>query len=167
MPVKITKDRLGEILKSVKALNKSEVLVGVPDINAEREREPGETGPPASNATIGYAMEFGVPEKNIPARPFLIPGIRDAQDKIVARLKKGAIAALGGDTKTIDKELNTIGLIGQKAVQVKIASGPFEPLSERTLKAREARGRTGTKPLLDTGQLRRAITFVLQDKGKK
>lgn len=167
MPVKITQDRLKDILKSVKALNKSEVLVGVPDINAEREREPGETGPPASNATIGYAMEFGVPEKNIPARPFLIPGVRSIKDQAIPRLKKAGAAALSGDSKQVTKSLIGVGIMGQSAVQKKITEGPFDPLAERTLKAREARGRTGTKPLLDTGQLRQAITFVLQDKGKK
>jgi hypothetical protein len=38
-------------------------------------------------------------------------------------------------------------------------------LAERTLAARKARGRTGEKPLIDTGQLRNAVTFVVQARG--
>jgi hypothetical protein len=34
-----------------------------------------------------------------------------------------------------------------------------------TLERRRAKGRTGTKPLIDTGQLRNAITYVLRKKG--
>jgi hypothetical protein len=40
----------------------------------------------------------------------------------------------------------------------------FAPLAAATLAARRRKGRTGTKPLIDTGQLRRAITYVLRRK---
>lgn len=167
MGVKITKDRVSEVMKGVKALTRSEVLIGIPDTRAERKPVDGETGPPTSNALIGYVQEFGSPEKNIPARPFLIPGVQSIKDKAIPVLKKAGQAALEGDGKDVAKSLMTVGLMGQGAVQRKITEGPFEPLSERTLKAREARGRAGTKPLLDTGQLRASVTFVLRDKGSK
>lgn len=167
MPVKITKDRVSEVMKGVRALTKSEVLIGVPDTRAERKPEDGEKGPPASNALIGYVQEYGDPAKNIPARPFLVPGVQSIKDKAIPILKKAGQAALDGDGKDVAKSLMTVGLMGQSAVQRKITTGPFDPLAERTLKARAARGRTGTKPLIDTGQLRAAITFVLRDKGSK
>jgi hypothetical protein len=40
-------------------------------------------------------------------------------------------------------------------------SGNFEPLSERTLEARRARGRSGTKPLIDSAQLIQHVSFVV------
>lgn len=167
MGVKITKDRVAEVMKGVRALTKSEVLIGIPDTRAERKPVDGETGPPASNALIGYVQEFGSPEKNIPARPFLVPGVQSIKDRAIPILKKAGAAALDGDGKGVAKSLMTVGLMGQGAVQRKITEGTFEPLAERTLAKRRARGRTGIKPLIDTGALRQSITFVLRDKGKK
>ncbi len=59
------------------------------------------------------------------------------------------------------------GLMGQDAVRGKITSGPFVPLAPATLRARKAKGRTGEKPLIDTGQLRAAYTYVIRAKGSK
>lgn len=163
MTVKVTKDKTGEIEKAIKALVKRKVLIGIPDSAAERKPEPGGSSAP-SNSTIGYVMEFGEPSLNIPARPFLVPGVVAAKEKIVARMRKTGEAVLSGDLDALDPGLMAAGLIGQSAVKAKITQGPFEPLAERTLAARRARGRTGEKPLVDTGQLRQAVTYVIREK---
>lgn len=164
MTVRITKDRVAEVLAAVKKLTAKEVLVGIPQANAERKPEPGE--PPITNAELGYIHEFGAPEANIPARPFLIPGVERIQDQAIARLKKAGQKALEGEVAQIDQQMRAVGLIAQSAVQKKITDGPFVPLKPRTIAERVARGRTGTKPLIDTGALRQSITFVVADKGK-
>lgn len=161
-----SRDKVDQILKSIRSLTKTEVLVGVPDINAGRDPEPGEGGQPLSNAEIGYLMETGVPEKNIPARPFLIPGVREAVEPIGKQMESGARKSLTGDTQAIDATMNKVGLIAQNAVRMKITDGPFAPLAPKTLAKRRAKGRTGEKPLLDTGQLRQSITYVIRPKGR-
>jgi len=163
--VRITKDNLPGLKAAVRALIRYEVLIGVPDSTAERQPEEGESKPP-SNAAIGYWMETGVPEKNIPARPFLVPGVESIKDEAVARLKAAGAAALGGEIKEIAKAQNAVGLIAQNAVRAKITEGPFAPLKPTTIAARQSRGRTGTRPLIDTGQLRNSITYVVRPKGK-
>jgi hypothetical protein len=165
MGVKVTVDKTADILRAFKALTSREVLIGIPDVNAARKAD-GDDPSPISKAAIGYIMENGSPIKNIPARPFLVPGVQSIKDKAIARLKIAGQAALEGDIKQIDKQLEAIGIMGMRAVQEKMADGPFAPLAESTLKARKRRGRTGTKPLLDTGALRQAITYVIRDKGK-
>jgi hypothetical protein len=187
MTVEVKKDGMADLQKAVAALTKTVVLIGVPDANAEREPEEGETQT-ASNATIGYIMETGDPSKNIPARPFLVPGIESVEKELTADLKKGGEAALSGKLDAVKRSQMSAGLRAQNAVQKKITDGPFAPLSEATIKARARRGRKGAqqylklkgegvpedvlqsaslvKPLIDTGQLRRAITFVIRDKGK-
>ncbi|OYW34855.1 MAG: hypothetical protein B7Z41_00800 [Rhizobiales bacterium 12-66-7] len=156
------------IFASVKELTKSQVLVGVPDANAPRnaDEEEAKKGEPINNATIGYIMEFGAPNANIPARPHLMPGISDAKDSIADQLKKGAQQALAGKAGAADIALNKVGLIASSAVKARITEGPFTPLAETTLRARRARGRTGEKPLLDTGQYRNSQTYVIRPKGK-
>lgn len=163
----ITKDVLDRVLSSITTLTKRQVLVGVPSDRAYRNPETGETEP-ASNALIGYAMEFGLPDQNVPARPFLVPGVESARDTVVAQLRKGAVAASSPTTsvnghETAEKALAAAGMVAQAAVRAKITAGPFVPLAPSTIAQRRARGRTGTRPLIDTAQLRNSITFVVRE----
>ena len=161
--VTISKDETASLLKAIKALTSKQVLVGVPDSTAEREPVEGES-PGLSNAAIGYIQEKGAPEANIPARPFLEPGVAGAKDQIAARFKSGAKSALTGDLEAVDATLNAVGLMGQNAARAKITDGPFAPLKPSTLANRKRRGRSGERPLIDTSQLRRALTYVIRGK---
>lgn len=165
MTVKITKDRVPDLVKAIKELTSKEVLVGIPDTAAGRD-DSDEGGPPISNAEIGYLMETGSPAQNIPARPHLVPGVESVRDKIAKRMKSGAQAALSGRNDDVDATLTAAGITAENAVKAKITEGPFVPLSPKTIAKRKARGRTGTKPLIDTGQYRRAITHVVRKKGE-
>lgn len=184
MSFKILKDRLPDVIKNIKTLTAKEVKIGVPADKAGRKPEDGEKGEPPNNAEIGMWMEFGVPEKNIPARPFLVPGVQAIKDKAIKRLKKAGEAAIDGKLDEVANQLASIGLEGAAAVQRKITDGPFAQLSDRTIQARADRGRGGAKkylkqqaagqtpdadlvrPLMDTGALRQSISFVVTDKGK-
>jgi len=158
--IDITRD----VLKSLCNLTSDQVLVGIPAANAERDPEPGEKTP-ATNALIGYVMETGSPAQNIPARPFLVPGVKGIEEEIARRYAAGAKAVLDGKATSLDDTHNAVGLIAAASVQRKITDGPFAPLAPRTLAARKARGRTGERPLVDTGQLRRSVSYVVRPKG--
>lgn len=160
----VIKDHMPALRKSLAALTVHRVLVGVPAEKALRKPEDGEKDPP-NNAAIGYWMENGVPEANIPARPWLGPGIATVQKDINARFEACAKGVLDGLPVSVDRTLNIVGLMAQNAVKSKIDNGPFIPLSPRTLAARRRRGRKGDKPLIDTGQLRASVTYVIRDAG--
>lgn len=186
--VAVTKDNLPKFMKALKALTRKEVLVGVPDETADRTDDEGSQ---ITNAGIGYVMEFGAPEKNIPPRPFLVPGIQDGYEKITRAFSVGARKALSGDLSKIEQAQIRAGDAAVSAVQQKITDGPFVPLAESTIKnrARRHKSRKGereyldklaqgmtpaelaplnlVKPLIDTGQLRRSITFVIRERDKK
>jgi len=149
-----------KIQQGVRLLTAREVLAGVPANTAPRK------GDPINNATLLYIHDQGSPARGIPQREVLRPGIRDAKVEIVARLQQGARLALNGDKVGVEKALTAAGLIAQKSIRQKINTGPFTPLKPATLAARRRRGRTGTKPLIDTGALRQAINFVVVDKKK-
>lgn len=159
MPVKISVDKMASIIKAINELGAKDVLIGIPEGNTDRK-----TGDPATNALIGYVQEFGSPANNIPARPFLIPGVQDIQKPASDRLKVAAQRALSGDLSTAEKQLHAAGLMGQNSARAKINSNIQPKLSERTLAARRARGVTRENTLIDTGQLRNSLTYVIRKK---
>ncbi|MCA8145470.1 hypothetical protein [Burkholderia vietnamiensis] len=154
-------DRLDEVLKSISGLVQKEVLVGVPDSTAGRKDE----GEPLSNAEIGYILERGSPANNIPERPHLVPGVQDARPKFEPQLQKGVEAALDGDLEKVNRSLNRAGLVAQNSVRAKINSNIPPKLADSTLAARRRRGVTRENTLVDTGQYRNAITYVIRKKG--
>lgn len=169
-------DDMAKIVDSINSLVKRSVLVGIPASEASREDEDS----PMDNATLGYLHETGSPAANIPARPFLIPGVLDAQDKYEPQLKKAANAALTGSRKKIDDHLNAAGIIASQSAKDMLENGDHAPLAISTLRARARKGRKGAaeelasraagnapnaanaRPLIDTGQMRNAITYVLR-----
>jgi hypothetical protein len=163
MGVTITKDRLLGVLRDVHAMAASQVLIGIPESEDERNQRDAD-GSPLGNAAIGYIQETGSPANNLPARPFLVPGVELALKPATAALKSGAKKVLDGESGAGEKAMHVAGLIAQNAVRAKINSGVPPALAESTLAGRRRRGRTGTTPLIDTGQVRNAITYVIREK---
>jgi hypothetical protein len=128
------------------------------------------SGDPINNASLAYIMENGAPEANIPARPFMKPGVAAVQPQIAAGLKKAGEFALQGRADAVNRELHRVGAIGRDAIKAKMTDGPFEPLKPSTIAARKSkrksRNNTDVKPLIDTGSLRNSIDYVIRDEGK-
>lgn len=157
MSIKTIVDRTKGFTDSIHLLATKQVMVGVPAEKGTRS----ESGS-INNAALAYIHDNGAPEAGIPPRPFMRPGIEAKKDEIAKRLRETAEAALDGRPEIVDRKLNAVGLIGQAAIRAKINEGPPPPLAAPTIAARQSRGRTGTKPLIDTGQLRNAINYVLR-----
>lgn len=149
---RLTIDNLQDLRDAITLLADTEVLVGVPEEETER---PGTADEP-TNAALAYIHDNGAPEVNIPARPFMIPGINASKPTIVKELIATARAAARasqpkpGRTRTqvdvkavIEKGLHRVGLTAQTAIRNKISEGIPPPLSDRTLRDRAARGRKG------------------------
>lgn len=160
--ITITADNLADVVKAIHQLTGTDLLVGIPQANTERRNDDNTS---ITNAEIGYLMETGSPAMNLPARPFLVPGVQSVEKQVAKQLQKGAVAALDGSKDDVEKAFIAAGLVAQNGVRREINDGTFAPLAEATLAARRRRGRTGTKPLIDTGQLRNSITYALRKKG--
>lgn len=158
----MTRDGLPGFNRAIRALRRTQVLVGVPAAHADRKED--EQDGPITNAVIAYLNETGSPAMNIPPRPHIGPGIAAAEQKLVARIRKAGDMALGGDVAAVLRQMQAVGLIAQNSIRAQITDGALAPLAESTLRARRARGRTGEAPLIDTGQYRRSITFVIRPK---
>lgn len=144
------------IIAGVEALTKNKVMVGVPSTTA------GRTDGAITNAAIAYVQNFGSPKLNIPPREFLYSGLETVRERIIKMLYTAAQFAIAGDKASTIQALHAVGIVAQNGIRAKITSGPFIPLAPLTLANRRAKGRKGIKPLIDTGQLRRAITYVLR-----
>jgi hypothetical protein len=79
--VKKIVDRAEELIKAVNELTTSDVLVGIPKKNNARRDSP------IGNAALARIHEFGSPAQNIPARPFLYPGVKRIRKQAVAMLR--------------------------------------------------------------------------------
>lgn len=180
-------DNSQAILDALRSLTKKDVLVGIPSEDSEREDVP------FGNAGIGYVNEYGSPAQNIPPRPHLIPGVKSVEEQTVPQLKAAAQAALDGNAAGEERALNRAGTLAANGVRRYMTITGFTPLADSTVEARARRGRKGAKaelarrsadgklnainpdsgqlisnenvrPLIDTGQYRRAITHVVRDK---
>lgn len=163
MSVKVTTDRVAAVLKSIKGLERNQVMVGIPSETAPRQPDPDDPSP-LTNAQIGYILDKGSPAANIPARPFLAAGVASVKDEWVEKYKQGSKAVLDGRLADADKVHMAAGLIAEKGVKAKINDGPFEALSPVTIAARKRRGRKSQKPLVDAGQMRNSVTHVIRSR---
>lgn len=165
----------------MKALAQQEVLVGFPEESTERDDDPLVKGDEPTNAELGYIHDNGAPEANIPARPFMVPGIENARDPVTRHLYAGAKRVLQTRSAAdAENALERAGLAAVTAIKRKINEGVPPPLAEMTLRMRASRGRKGAqaeldhraqggtpgvdlaKPLIDTAQMRNAVNYVIR-----
>ncbi|WP_276743188.1 hypothetical protein [Pantoea septica] len=154
----IRADTAQSILDALKTLAHKDVLVGIPE--SKDERDDGDIG----NAAIGYINENGSPAQNIPPRPHLKPGVKSVEQDFMPHLKAAAQKALEGNAEGAVTSLDRAGTVAANGVKRYITITGFTPLADATIANRLRRGRTGNKPLIDTGEYRRSITHVVRDK---
>lgn len=182
-----TKKDTKNFLKDLKNLSDHRVLVGVPfdtdyrEKNADNKKKgKNKNNEKMTNATLAYIHDNGAPSVGIPARPFMKPGIAKAQNKINAFLKKYIEAKLDGNKVGAYDFLFKAGLVAQNSIRniIRTQEG-FEPIKRATALGR-IRKRNYLKErlsadqelkeqyigsfnaLIDTGQLLKSITFVIE-----
>lgn len=167
--VTMKQDNLARIAGQIRKLTGLAVLVGIP---AEKTDRDGDNSG-MTNAALGYIHENGSPAANIPARPFLAPGIREASPKVTGYFRQAGQAAMDGDQDKVDRCLAAAGIEAVNAVQSLITSGIAPELKPATVRARRRRS-TGSSyrrkatsasevtPLIDTGELLRSITHIVR-----
>jgi hypothetical protein len=194
--VRITGAGLAQIADDLQLLAGVEVLVGFPEETTQREMDTGDTDSygkamlgmkeDLTNATLGYIHDNGAPEAHIPARPFMIPGIMAAEEKLTNKLGQVLKATLQGKgAVTIEQGMHQVGLIAKLSIQNTINDGIPPPLADSTLRARARKGRKGAgiellsrskgnapsmdfaKPLVDTAQLRNAVNYAIRARTKR
>lgn len=181
-------NHLRELRKQLQALAKKEVLVGIPAENSTREH-----GGEINNAELLYIQSHGVrsasmrkemqgnldagmkyskahelylqshgsPMYHVPPRPVLEPAIASQKEAIGKLISAASKSALEGKPAQCEANLNKAGMVAVSA-----ARGWFEnpangwpPNAPYTIKKKGS-----SQPLIDTGEMRKAITYVVRDK---
>lgn len=183
---------LNDILESLKLLSKIDVLVGIPEEESSREEGSSREGGEISNAYLAFIQTEGSPINKIPPRPFLKPAIDDSenQEKIEVELRKAAKFALDGNVEATNSALNRAGMQGQNVVRdwftnPKNGWPPNSPYTilEKLRKMNSSIARAAvrhvdeggslsdisglegmTRPMIDTDQLRKAVSYVIREK---
>ena len=98
-------DNRAKMKEALDFLRNTTLMVGIPEANGPRRDGP------ASNAVIGYVQEYGDAARNLPARPFLIPGVHRMDSQIQSSLKAAGKAALEGDKAEVKAIMTRLGLV--------------------------------------------------------
>jgi len=160
--VTLTIDRMQLLRQAMDALDNGSVLIGIPDDSEKNQRD----DTVETNSEIAFTNEFGEPAENIPARPFLIPGVNNAMEKNERIMIKGAqdvLALRGNPVIAVHNALEYVGRASVASVQKIIRDRIPPKLSDYTLFMRRRAGRLGDKPLLDTSNLIQSITSVVEN----
>ncbi len=163
--LEITEDNLQSLSDKISELAKLELMVGIPEGKAERD--PDGSGVYINNPTIAYINTTGDPAMHIPPRPFLVPGIEHSKDEVTKQLEAAANRVVNASSKDEGRKsakivLDKLGLKLVNVVRRYITTAPFPPLSPVTIAERLKKGHTGIKPLIETGQLRRSVSYILR-----
>lgn len=156
--VKTVEDHVGDFKKAIQEAKKMQVLVG---ITQEKDSRKGEI----SNAELLFIHTNGSPLRGIPARPVIEPAIKDDKEVITKLLGEALKATLEGDISRTKTYLNAAGLEGENASKDWFTSpkNNWPPNAVSTMVAKRKKGSTDPKPLIDTGELRKSITYVIKE----
>lgn len=137
------------------------VLVGIPE--ADTTRDKSKQDGPITNAALLAINNFGSPANNIPARPVMQIGIKNASEAIAEQFKKAAQNVLKDGPTALNLYCERAGIIASNSIKKAINDQDgIAPPSEETLALRKAQGFKGNKALVRTGQMRNAITYVVR-----
>ena len=116
-------------------------------------------------AAVAAWQEFGTRRKgkpHIPERPFIRRTLARTRDDVRELLAEG----IDTEKMTVDTGLaGRIGAFVAGQIQKEIVQGDFDALAESTLAARRKRGVNRTRPLVDTGTMRTAVSYETREKG--
>lgn len=137
-------DKLRRYLKSLPT-TPTRVNVGILEGSTHFDER---TGKSVLQALIGYALEFGVPENNLDARPYMRKTLEER-----GKDWKKALAALLKQGVSPEAALEMIGTQMVADIRAQIDAAQSPPLKPATLARKKGKG----KLLIYSGQLKNAI----------
>jgi hypothetical protein len=183
---------LGSLTDAVGALAKKEVLVGIPAEHSSRQtpsddninnaellyiqshgvrkaemrkemQQHIDAGKKYSEAHSLYIQSHGSPLWHIPPRPVLEPSIEASKGPIAKQLQGAAVAAIDGNQQEVDNALHRAGIVAENAAKAWFENpqNGWPPNSPKTIAKKGS-----DSPLIDTGEMRKAITHVVRERGE-
>ena len=141
-----------KFFREIEKLKKLQVRVGY----QEGEKFYDEDGKKVDLLDVAMFNELGT--SRTPSRPFMRDSVDDNADGISSSCKS-KLRAIANGSKTAEEVLKEIGVMQVGLVQKSIREGDFAPNAPSTIKRKGS-----DKPLIDTGQMRQSVHFVITDK---
>lgn len=151
------------MMNTLNKMMENKVYVGIADDTTEREAD--DTG--ITNAELLFIHTNGSPVNNIPPRPVIEPAIYNDKDRLADMMKKAAQLFMEGRDEEAIKQLQRVGMRGQNVSRKWFVDekNDWPPNAPAVREAKIRKGSTDPKPLIDTGELRKSITYFVKTKG--
>lgn len=177
-------DEYPKVNAAIQKLSKVSVMVGIPSDTEQPHLGTGQVGTDArqgkgniTNAVLAYTHEFGSPAANIPARPFIVPGVQAAQPRITSYFQQAGDFALKGNEGGMMRAFHAAGLYAVTSIKTTIQARIPPPLAPATVAARIRKnpnrkrtaqgqnlGPNDFTPLIDSAQLVNSISYIVRTK---
>ncbi len=110
-----------------------------------------------------YEGKYGSPAYRIPPRPIIEPAIEANSEKIQEKIDKAVDNFLNFDFVQGEKNLKKAGMFAQNKVRAWFTDekNGWPPNSPSTIAAKSHGNSIKDKPLIDTGEMRKSITYVV------
>lgn len=131
--------------------------VGVLGDSGKNTRSDDEGMSPITNAELGVIHEFGSESRNIPPRSFLRMPIEEKKDSLVRGIRKSTVFRGHVESGNIEKAMETVGVLAEAIVQEAFETKGFGQWPAKA-PATQAQSQNPDQPLIESGQLRKAIT---------
>jgi hypothetical protein len=148
---------LKDYTDNVESLKSMFIKAGYPEAGEIAAPEDGKEGiyDLDEMITIVMAHEFGL---GVPERSFMRAAI-DENIVAIEKTKERLFDRVALGKMTADQAMSALGSYAVGIIRKKIIDGPFEKLKEATIKAKGS-----SKPLVDSGQMKNTVQFVIQRK---
>ena len=156
-------DKVGKLIKGINYTKDNYLLIGIPQKKTTRENEA------ITNAELLFIHTNGSPINNVPARPVIEPALEDDMERLTSMLKDFANEAIEGNFEEAQKQLERTGMRAQNVCRNWFTNAdnnwPENAPSVRERKIKK--GSTEPRPLIDTGELRKSIIYVVVKDGER
>lgn len=152
-----TKLTAQQFLRRVKSLDKLVLKTGIPKESTRKDEEnKGDFSKYIAN--IAFVLNYGSYSGNISPRPFGSTTIPRYWPKIKEIIKREIFLVLSGK-QSAKKAYNRIGIMTKSYMQHNLRFGGWKANEPITIKMKGS-----SQPLIDKGQLRQSITYVVAEK---
>lgn len=175
MSVKIVEEARNyrKLQEALKFIEKNNVYIGIQQKDSSREDDPTVT-----NAELLFIHTNGSPVNNIPPRPVIEPAIEDDAERLGNMMDKAFEFVKKGDREAALKQLKLVGMRGQNISRAWFTNpnngwAPNSPSTRMSKILKYKKSHRGNasgyepRPLIDTGELRKSITYFVETDGRK
>lgn len=154
-------DKFARNAKAIDFMRNNAVYIGIPQEETARENDKD------TNAGLLFKHTNGSPAQHIPARPVLEPAIEDDSDRLSQMMKKAAQHIFAGEEEQAITQLKKTGMRGQNVSRAWFTNDKngWPPNAPSVAEEKRRKGATDPRPLIDTGELRKSITYFVETKG--